>query len=365
MRTTTGLVVAIAAALVVAGVGAYLVLTSASPSACNGVDLGLPATSVTAPPHPTGNAHPSSTKTFPGPGNREPSRDVAHGESSPTYSPSHPIQVVAAENFWGSLVSQLGGSLTHVISIISDPNTDPHEYESNTTDSLEITNANYIIVNGVGYDTWASDEIAADGETNQTVLNVGTLNGVVEGGNVVTGNPHMWYSPTYVNHTVAAMYADLVAIDPANVSVFQANYATLNLSLDALYDQAYQIKHYHAGAVVAATEDIFVYLANYTGLDLISPPEFMQAIAEANDPPAQAVVTFQCQLESGKVLVLVYNEQTVTPITANMKTIAAQNNVTIVGITETIQPPSDTFQQWMGAQYGYLQNALNASSLGK
>ena len=42
------------------------------------------------------------------------------------------IQVVAAENFWGSLVSQLGGIHVNVLSIVSDPNTDPHEYESNS-----------------------------------------------------------------------------------------------------------------------------------------------------------------------------------------------------------------------------------------
>src|SRR5208282_123366 len=196
------------------------------------------------------------------------------GALSHPATPSDPIQVVAAENFWGSLISQLGGNLTHVISIITDPNTDPHEYESNATDSRDITNANYVVVNGVGYDDWAIDEINADGETNQTVLNVGTLNGVFVTGSIVTGNPHMWYNPVYVNNTVAAMYADLVHLAPANTTYFQAQYATLNESLGKLYNQANQIRHFHAGAVVASTESIFVYLANYTHLDLVSPPAF-------------------------------------------------------------------------------------------
>jgi len=364
MQKRTKIVVAAAVAAVIVGAGTFEVLTSSAASPCNGVDLGLPAhgTAVVA------NAHGASQVTarglVAGAGSTVPALSKSRSESTQVYSPGHKIQVVAAENFWGSLISQLGGNLAHVVSIITDPNTDPHEYESNTTDSQEITSANYIIVNGVGYDTWASDEISADGETNQTVLNVGPLNGVHVTGNIVTGNPHMWYSPTYVNHTVAAMYTNLTTIAPGNTSTFQANYAILNASLAALYAQAGQIKHYHSGAVVASTESIFVYLANYTGLDLISPPEFMKAVAEGNDPPTQTVVTFQCQLESGKVAMLVYNEQTVTPITTNLKTIAVENNVTVVGVTETIQPPTDTFQQWMGAQFTYLQNALNATALG-
>ena len=285
--------------------------------------------------------------------------------SKPDTSPGAPIQVVAAENFWGSLVSQLGGTQTSVTSIVTDPNTDPHEYEANTTDAVLIANAQLVIVNGVGYDDWALQLIGADDEPNQVVLNVGSLNNVSVTGGIVTGNPHMWYNPVYVNRTVAAMYSDLVSIRPSERSYFQANYATLNASLGTLYSEANQIKSHFAGTEVASTESIFVYLANYTDLDLVSPPAFMEAIAEGNDPPTQSVVEFQDQLESGQVKVLIYNEQTVTPITTNMKAIAAQYNVTIVGITETIQPPNYNFQTWMGAEYLALYNALNANTLGQ
>ena len=74
---------------------------------------------------------------------------------------SKPIQIVAAENFWGSLISQLGGMHVNVTSIVSDPNTDPHEYEANPSDAIAIANAKFVIVNGAGYDTWALDLIAA------------------------------------------------------------------------------------------------------------------------------------------------------------------------------------------------------------
>ncbi|HEV2165840.1 MAG TPA: zinc ABC transporter substrate-binding protein [Thermoplasmata archaeon] len=259
----------------------------------------------------------------------------------------------------------MGGNRTSVLSIVTDPNADPHEYEANSTDATAISDAQLIIVNGVGYDNWALQLVAADGKTNQAVLNVGDLNGPTVTGGIVSGNPHMWYDPTFVNRTVAAIYSNLVAIQQASTAYFQEQYAALNASLGILFGEADQIRSHFAGTEVASTESIFVYLASYTNLDLVSPPDFMEAVAEGNDPPAQSVVEFQCQLESGKVHVLVYNEQTVTSITTNMRSIASAHNVTSIGVTETIQPPNVPFQTWMGAQYLELYNALNANSLGR
>ncbi len=272
------------------------------------------------------------------------------------------LQVVAAGNFWGSLVSQLGGTRVQVLSIVTDPNADPHEYESSTLDAQSITNANYVIVNGAGYDDWAIKIIGASNNPNQKVLNVAKLLGKKEG-----DNPHFWYSPVYVNQTVAQMYSDLVSIDPTNAAYYKQQYANLNASLGQYNGRIDEIKQKFAGTRVAATEDIFVYLANATGLNLVSPPEFIEAVAEGNDPPAQSVVQFQQQLQGqvGNVTVLVYNEQTVTPLTENIKALAAQQGIPIVGVTETIQPSDVPFQDWMNAELLSLQNALNAKALGK
>src|SRR5213078_1150235 len=45
------------------------------------------------------------------------------------------LQVIAGENFWGSIAAQLGGSHASVTSIVTNPNTDPHDYESSATDA--------------------------------------------------------------------------------------------------------------------------------------------------------------------------------------------------------------------------------------
>ena len=279
---------------------------------------------------------------------------------SSTSSSSSRVQIVAAENFWGSLISQLGGTHVQVLSIVTDPNADPHEYESNTADAQSIATANYVIVNGAGYDDWAIKLIGASNNPSQKVLNVANLLDKKAG-----DNPHFWYDPSYVNQTVAQMYSDLVSIDPANTAYYKQQYVDLNDSLGQYNNRINEIKQKFAGTQVASTESIFVYLANATGLDLVSPPEFMEAVAEGNDPPAQSVVEFQHQIQNGTVNLLVYNAQTVTPLTQNIKAMAAQKGIPIVAVTETIQPSDISFQDWMNAELISLQNGLNAKTLGQ
>jgi len=286
--------------------------------------------------------------------------NTVYSRTASNSSPGRAIQVVAAENFWGSLMQQLGGTHVNVTSIVTDPNADPHEYESDAANARAVSGASIVIVNGAGYDDWALKLISAGGNPNQTVLNVAELLNVSNG-----TNPHFWYSPAYVNATVKQMYLDLVKIDPSNATYYRQRYNNVTASLAQVDGRMMEIRQQFAGTRVASTESIFVYVANATGLDLISPPAFMEAVAEGVDPPAQSISEFENQLEGGNVSILVYNEQTVTPLAQQMKQIAAEHNVTIVGVTETIQPPDVPFQVWMNAELLQLQNALNAKALGQ
>ena len=167
-----------------------------------------------------------------------------------------------------------------------------------------------------------------------------------------------------MNQTVKQMELDLISIDPENAAYYEQNYANLQLSLEQYQNRIAKIKHQFNGTQVAATEDIFAYLAEPAGLNLISPPAFTQAVAEGNDPPVQSVVQFETQLKSGNVSLLVYNQQTISPITEKMKKLTAEQGIPVVGITETIQPSDVSFQDWMNSELISIQNALNAKDLG-
>lgn len=358
MQKNTRNLIAVAVVAALVGSGAYVGYVLSNPNKCTGIST--PSSTAVTPPRPL-VAVPTNPLAPPPPLAPQARPDPP---APGTGSAALVIQIVAAENFWGSLVSQIGGTHVNVTSIITDPNTDPHEYQSNDSDAKAIKNAQYIIVNNVGYDDWATTLIAADGVTGQTILNIGDSLGVKVSGGIVSGNPHMWYNPTYVNQTIAWMLSNLTSIAPSLTGYFTDEYSNLTASLSTIYAEVGHIRHHFGGAVVASTESIFVYLANATDLNLVSPPAFMEAVAEGNDPPDQSQVTFQCQLESGNVQVLVFNAQTVTPITTNMKVIAQDHNVSVMSVTETIVPPTSTFQEWMGGELDSLYVALDAKHLG-
>ena len=137
-----------------------------------------------------------------------------------------PLQIVAGENFWGNLVSQLGGSHVQVLSVVSDPNADPHEYESNTSNARAFANADYVILNGAGYDSWGDKLLSAGSKPSRKVLNVADLLGKKEG-----DNPHFWYNPSYVNQVVGQTEQDLIALDPTNAAYYKEHYQNLQASL--------------------------------------------------------------------------------------------------------------------------------------
>jgi zinc/manganese transport system substrate-binding protein len=268
------------------------------------------------------------------------------------------LQVVAGQNFWGSIAAQLGGSHVSVSSIVTNPNADPHEYETSTQDARAFATADYVILNGAGYDAWGAKLLSANPNPYRKVFTVADLLNKKAG-----DNPHFWYNPDWVEQVADKITADYKAIDSADSTYFTQQREAFRTALKPYHDRIAKIKSTFAGVAVGSTESIFVYMAQALGLNLISPPEFMQAVAEGNDPPAQTVAEFHDLVAGKKIKVLVYNVQTSTNITEDLKRLAVNNGIPVVGVSETLQPVDATFQEWQGSQLLTLQNALNAQAL--
>jgi zinc/manganese transport system substrate-binding protein len=278
-------------------------------------------------------------------------------KSSSVGSSAKTVNIVAGENFWGSIVSQLAGRAGRVTSIVTDPNADPHSYQSSSTNARAFADAGYVVLNGAGYDAWAEKLITGNPNAARKVFTVADLLGKKEG-----DNPHFWYNPDYVTKVADQVTADLKAIDPSDAAYFDAQRTAFNSALNTYFARLGAIKAKFSGTAVASTESIFVYLGDYLGLNIVSPTEFMNAVAEGNDPPAPSVVAFQDLLTKKQAKVLVYNKQTSTAVTTNLRTLATNHAIPVVGVTETLQPPGATFQDWFSAQLLDLQNALNAGT---
>jgi zinc/manganese transport system substrate-binding protein len=261
--------------------------------------------------------------------------------------------VVAAENFWGSIATQIAGDKACVRSIIANPDTDPHAYEAKPSDARLIAGASYVVVNGAGYDPWAPKLIAANPVPGRIVLTIGDLVGKKEG-----DNPHLWYSPAYVDRVIDRINADLDAIAPQNATYFdqqKAQFRTVGLK-DYLATLA-TIRQKYQGTRVGATESIFAYLADATGLNLITPPEYMKAISEGTDPSAADKATIEQQISSKSIKILVFNSQNSTKDVVALVDRARAQKIPVAQVTETLTPAGATFQDWQTRQ---LQGILTA-----
>ena len=262
--------------------------------------------------------------------------------------------MIATENFWGSIATQLAGSHANVRSIITNPQTDPHAYEPTASDARAIAGADFVIENGAGYDPWAQKLIDANPSTSRSVLDVGKLNGVAEG-----GNPHMWYSPAFVRKVIAGVTAQLQRLDSADSTYFATQHDTyVSTGLKQYDDLRAAIKQQYSGTPVGATESIFAYLAPDLGLNLISPPGFLKAISEGTDPTAADKATMDAQIASKQIKVLVFNSQNSTPDVQALVDKARAKGIPLASVTETLDPANLTFQDWQSKELQALLDAL-------
>ncbi|MEU2772088.1 zinc ABC transporter substrate-binding protein [Streptomyces sp. NPDC007162] len=268
------------------------------------------------------------------------------------------IQVVAAENFWGSIASQLGGSHVKVDSIITNPSTDPHDYEPTAADARTVAGAQYTIVNGIGYDAWADKLLASNPGSGRTELKVGDLVGIKPG-----GNPHRWYSPDNVHQVIEKITSDYKKIDPADASYFDQQKTTFETKTLAGYNKLIaDIKAKYAGTPIGASESIVTPLADGLSLKMLTPETFLDAMSEGSDPTAKDKATIDQQIKNKQIKIYVYNSQNSTPdVQAQVKAAKAQG-IPVATVTETLTPAGATFQQWQTTELQGIEQALAKAS---
>jgi zinc/manganese transport system substrate-binding protein len=268
------------------------------------------------------------------------------------------VAVVATENFWGSIASQIGGNRATVQSIITNPAQDPHSYEPSANDARLLATSQLAIVNGVGYDPWAAKLLAANPDGKRVVLNVGGLFKLHTG-----DNPHRWYSPADVDSVAYHVTADLTKLDPKHATYYARRLATFETKALHPYHQLIaEIKRRYAGVQVGASESIFALQAPALDLALITPRAFMKAISEGTEVSAQDTIVTQAQIALHQIKVWIYNSQNATPQVQRLTALARANHIPTLAITETLTPAKASFEQWQVAQLRQLERALREAT---
>lgn len=262
-----------------------------------------------------------------------------------------PLRIVAAENFYGSVAEAIGGKNIIVRSILNNPSQDPHFFGSNPSVAKAFNDADVIIYNGLGYDAWINHLLPT---TTTQIIIVADLIHAKD-----SDNPHIWYKPETSLQLADKLRATFITLDPQNATNYQQNFDAFSAAHQQFLNHIQSIKVKYNGITITATEPIFDYLAESLGFRMLGS-DFQLSIMNDVPPSPQQIISFQKNILNHHVKLLVYNTQVNNPITKRMQDFAIQNNIPVVGMSETM-PVGKDFLSWMNFNLDAVVNALNSS----
>jgi zinc/manganese transport system substrate-binding protein len=265
------------------------------------------------------------------------------------------IRIVASTNVYGDIAQTVAGENAEVTSIIDDAGQDPHEFEANGRVQLALSRADIVIVNGGGYDDFATTLLQASGNEDAIVITAVELSGLdpeTDG-----FNEHVWYDYPTMEALTGRIASELQRINPPSTGFYAATSAALLEDLYGLEQHAETVAQTDPGATAIVTEPVPGYLLRITRVNDITPPEFSEAIEEDADVPPALLQSVLNLVGDGSVSVVLYNEQTGGPQTDAVIDIATENRVPAIGVTETL-PAGLSYVEWQQQILDALQKAL-------
>ncbi len=273
------------------------------------------------------------------------------------------IEVATSTDVYGAIVMAIGGDRVSVTSFIDNPGADPEAYEATPADAVAVQSAALVIGNGGGYDDFVFQLAdAAGGE--RTVLDVSGSSELED--QVAEGeefNEHIWFNLEAVQRLGDQIAEELSAVSPDDADTFTAGAEAFRADVDELIERVDAIEAEFAGARVAATEPLPLYLLDDAGLENVTPEEFMEASEEGTDAPAAVVQeTLEAVAGDDPAQALLLNIQTQTPATDRLRQAAQEAGVVEVEVFETLSEGMTDYVPWIGAQIDALAEALQQAS---
>ena len=265
------------------------------------------------------------------------------------------IAIVAAENFYGDVAEQIGGDQVSVVSILSNPDQDPHLFETAPSVVREVAAAKLVVYNGADYDPWMERLLDVTPKPGRVTIVAADLMHKKAG-----DNPHLWYDPSTMPTVAKALSAALSAVDPAHVDDYAARLKTFLASLQPMKDKVAEIRGKYAGTAVAATEPVFGYMATALHLTMLER-HFQLAVMNNTETSASDLAAFEGDIKTHKLRVLFYNKQASDKIVQHLVGLARAANIPVVGVTETC-PSGLSYQDWMLSELNETETALGGPS---
>jgi zinc/manganese transport system substrate-binding protein len=266
--------------------------------------------------------------------------------------PTRPVPVVVSVDQWGDIVGRLAGDCGDVTTVFRSSAADPHDYEPTPADSARFEGARLVVINGLGYDSWATKAVDAL-DTRPVIVNAGKLAGGSDG-----DNPHVWYDPVSVYRVAAGVTAALGRLEPSDAAYFAGRHAAWVRSMQPYEAAIARARRADAHKTYGATENVFDDMAAAVGLRDRTPRGFRRAAANESDPSPGDLDAFERALGRGSMSLLVVNTQTEGSIPSRIRARAEAEHLPVLEVTESVPPGARSFESWQVAQLDALTKAL-------
>ncbi|AJY62107.1 metal ABC transporter solute-binding protein, Zn/Mn family [Lactobacillus helveticus] len=279
---------------------------------------------------------------------------------------SDKVSIVTTTNVYADIAKNVAGKYGSVQAIIKNSATDPHDFEPTTADAKKLTNANIIVANGLGYDSWMNK--LASSVSKKPVLVGEDLMGLKKVDNphiwydfkkfsiiikTLHDNPHIWYDldmPTkYVNYLVKR----LSKLDKKHAAYFKEN-GDKYLAKIAKVKQIAKSADKKNNKPVFVSEPVFDYGLEEAGYK-IGDKEFEEAIENGTDPSPKIINKMTNEIKDKKIAFFVNNTQASSSTVKTFVELAKENSLPVLNVRETI-PNHMTYLDWMRENYQNLAN---------
>ena len=284
------------------------------------------------------------------------------------------LTIVSSTNVWGDVASSIGGDLVQVVSIIDSFSQDPHSYEASARDQLAVNDADVIVANGGGYDSFIDTLAEAAGNSNVVYAYL-PEEGKEEDHSQeeedhaaedeshdhdhdhAHGNEHVWYDFHVVEDFATRLADQLKTLDPDNSSEYTANLEEFLVGIESLEDRAAEAASSVSGSKVISSEPVADYLLAELGLENITPDSFSQAIEEELDVSPADLLEIQNLITSNSVDLFVVNIQTGSVQIDALIELAEANGVAVIQVSELL-PEGLGYLAWMEQNIAAIEAGL-------
>jgi zinc/manganese transport system substrate-binding protein len=282
-----------------------------------------------------------------------------------TDEPFAGLTIVSSTNVWGDVASSVGGDLVQVVSIIDSFSQDPHSYEASARDQLAVNDADVVVANGGGYDSFIDTLAEAAGNSNIVYAYLPEEgkeedHAAVEGDHDhdhAHGNEHVWYDFHVVEDFATRLAEQLKTLDPDNTAQYTANLEEFLVGIESLEERAAVVAGSVSGARVISSEPVADYLLDELGLTNITPESFSQAIEEELDVSPADLLEIQNLISTNSVDLFVVNIQTGSVQIDALVELAEASGVAVIQVSELL-PEGLGYLAWMEQNISAIEAGL-------